>query len=271
MQTTKNKIYTLFLFSLLLYFGFVVLLFFLQRNFLYHPHTDKPDISTAPWAQPLSVETSDGLTLHGWWRAPAMDGKPVVVFFHGNAGHIGHRLSDAQRYIQQGYGLIMAEYRGYGGNLGTPTEQGLYKDGRAYLDWVTGEEGFSPADIILHGESLGSGVATQMASEYDVKALILEVPFSSILDMAKFRYPLIPFMELLVKDPFRNDLKIGALSMPVFIALAGQDNIVPIKFGQKLFDAATEPKTLKIYPHAGHNELGQPEFSKSIIAFIETL
>lgn len=263
----KNLLFFLCLF----YLGFVALLYTQQRSFLYHPNPNMPDISKAPWAQEMSVQTSDGLTLNAWWRAPTDGDKPLVVFFHGNAGHIEHRVQDAQEYLDQGYGVVLAEYRGYGGNGGMPSEEGLYEDGRAYMDWVIKQADIPLSNVILHGESLGSGIATQMASEHEVAALILEVPFYSVLDMARYRYPFIPFMHYLVKDPYRNDLKINALTMPVLIGVAGQDDIVPERFGVQLFEQAKAPKMLKRYPDAGHAELGMHGFFEDAIAFIDGL
>lgn len=271
MKTGKKKIQSFLLLLLLLYLGFVALLFFLQRNFLYFPNTEKPDITQAPWAEPIRVQTIDGLTLHAWWKAPKSSNEPLVILFHGNAGHIEHRIDKAQKYISQGYGLILAEYRGYGGNPAQPSEYGLYNDARAYIDWAVREAQIPLARIVLHGASLGSGVATQMATEYNLKALILEAPFYSVLSMAQHRYPFIPFMKILVQDPYRNDLKINTLHMPVLIGLGEKDNIVPAKFGQRLFEKASEPKEIRIYPQASHTDLDEYGFAEDSIKFIENI
>lgn len=252
----------------LLYIGGFIWLAAAQRSFIYFPDTQEPDIAQAPFMEWVEVQTSDELTLKGWYHAPE-DGKATLVYFHGNAGNMALRLSRVQPLAQAGYGVLLAEYRGYGGNPGTPTEDGLYKDGRAYIDWLGRAQGLKPQDMILYGESLGTGVAVQMATEYKSAGVVLEAPYSSVLDVASARMWFYPFIGWALQDQFRSDQKIRQIHAPLYVAVAGQDRVIAPHFGRALFDAAAEPKTLKVYERAGHSSLYDHGFGQDLIAFIE--
>ncbi|MGF1640179.1 MAG: alpha/beta hydrolase, partial [Rhodospirillales bacterium] len=162
--------------------GYVVVvgaMFAFQRSMLYLPSTTTPLPATSgvPEMRPVGLVTADGLDLVAWYR-PAAEGHPTIVYFHGNGGHIGHRGSKVRPYLDAGYGLLLVSYRGYGGNPGRPSEEGLYRDGRAALAFL-GTHGVPPARTVLYGESLGTGVAVHIAAEraramQPVGALVLE-------------------------------------------------------------------------------------------------
>lgn len=251
------------------YPGLIYLMYAMQRRFIYIPDRRVPDISKAPWAELIEIKTADGLILKSWWCPPKDDGKPVISFFHGNADNIETRIPKAEVFIERGYGVLLPEYRGYGGNPGSPTEEGLYHDARAHLEWLLKDRKIKPENLILYGESLGSGVAVQMATEYKAKALILDVPYFSVLEMCRFRAPFIPFMEKLAKDQYRSDLKINNLNLPVFVGVGERDIVIPQQFGTKLFEAANEPKKYMKYPKAGHLGIYDKGFGEDVIAFIE--
>ncbi|MBL3676290.1 MAG: alpha/beta hydrolase [Alphaproteobacteria bacterium] len=252
------------------YLGLVGLLYLGQRSLLYFPSTERPDMAAALPGRWISVTTSDGLRLHGWWIPPADDSRPVVLLFHGNAIHIGPRAAKVPAYLEAGWGVLLAEYRGYGGNPGLPYEEGLYRDGRAYMAFVIQEVNRDTGRIVLYGESLGSGVATQMALEHPgVRALILDAPFDSALAVARWRFPLVPFLELMFHDHYRNDLKIAQVDAPVFIGVGGKDTIIPPRFGRALYAAAVEPKALGAYAEAGHLDLQDHGFAQDTVAFVD--
>jgi len=244
-----------------------VLLVIGQRSLLYFPDTTRPDMAALLPGRWVMAHTSDGLTLHGWFTPPADDTAPVVLLFHGNAANIGPRADKARDYINTGWGVLLAEYRGYGGNPGLPFEDGLYRDARAYWGALRAED-IDPSRIVLYGESLGSGVATQLANEVNALALVLDVPFASALEIARWRFPLVPFMEVLFQDHYRSDLKIREINMPVLIGVAGQDFIIPERFGRKLYGLADEPKALRYYPNAHHMNIHEHGFSDDVIRFI---
>ena len=240
-------------------------LYLFQRQLIYHPSQFMASPAEAGVAemQTLSVTTDDGLALTFWYR-PALPGQPTLVFFHGNGGNLSGRGFKARPYLDAGFGVMLAAYRGYGGNPGKPSETGLYADARAQLGFLR-RQGVAPAQWVLYGESLGSGVAVQMAYEQalgtpgkaapaPVGALVLEAPFSSLADAAQAHYPFVP-ARLLVRDRYDSAAKIGHVQAAVMIVQGEQDRVIPPKLGKWLFQAAREPKRAHWIPGAGHNNL----------------
>jgi len=252
------------------YTAFVGMLYAFQRQAMYFPDTQKPDVaaSYARGFQEVSVETDDSLSLTAWYTPPSDIEKPVIVWFHGNALNHAARAHRAAPYIAQGYGMLLASYRGYGGNPGSPTEDGLYADARAFLRWVFDGQGYPRDKVILYGESLGTGVAVKMATEFPgIRALVLESPYTSTLDIAQWRFPGVP-IEILMKDTFNSMSRIGQVSAPLIVMHGRRDGIVPYRFGEKLFHAANEPKTMVTIDAAGHNDLqshGAPAQAMAIL------
>jgi len=255
-------------------FGYAVLvggMFTFQRSLLYHPGgpPGSPAASGVPEMTPVSLSTQDGLTLLSWYR-PAEEGKPTLVLLHGNAGHIGNRGFKVRHYLDAGLGVLLVEYRGYGGNPGSPTEDGLYADGLAALDYLAGQK-VASGDIILYGESLGSGVAVylalRMTKTVSAGAMILEAPFTSIADVAAAHYPFVP-ARWLVRDKFNSVAKIRHIQAPLFIIHSRADRVIPIRFGQRLFDAAVEPKESRWYDEGGHNGLYEVGAPAAVMDFI---
>jgi hypothetical protein len=177
-----------------------------------------------------------------------------------------------QHYRDAGYGLLLAEYRGYGGNPGLPTEEGLYNDARAFLQWLRMEKGVEPSDTVLYGESLGTGVAVQMAAEAGAKevpyrALILEAPFSAAVDLARETYPFLP-VNLLMRDQFKSREKIGNIHTPLLILHGNKDEVVPLQSGQALFEAAHNPKTFIVIDGGTHHNLYSHGAASSVLEFL---
>jgi uncharacterized protein len=235
-------------------------LFVAQRSILFLPDRTWPDPAEAGLAglvQPIEILTADGLRLQAWYRPAPSSGAPVMLHLHGNAGHIGHRGGKVRSYIDAGWGVLLISYRGYGASPGTPTEQGLYADARAALDFLHGE-GAVDDRIVLYGESLGAAVAVQMAAEHRVGALILEAPFCSVGASAVYRYPIFPMAPWLVRDKFDSLSKIARANAPVLIIHGERDAVTPVRFGRALFAAANEPKEAHFYAEGGH--VGLEEF-----------
>jgi hypothetical protein len=240
---------------LLLYVLALAALFLLQRRILFRPDTTPPDLARVPLAglRPMTVTTEDGLSLLAWYSPPPREDGRVVLYLHGNAGHIGHRAYRLGPLRALGWGVLLLEYRGYGGNPGHPSEAGLLDDARSGLA-ALGTMGITLDRILLWGESLGSGLAVRLAVEHPVAAAILEAPYTSITAMARRRYPFAPAGRLLL-DRFDSLSCIGAVGAPVLVLHGARDRIVPVAMGRALFAAAPEPKQLWIADRAGHVDL----------------
>ena len=248
----------------IVYAGVVGVAFTFQRSMLYYPDTSAPSLRATglKGVEEIVLQTSDQLSLMAWYQR-ATAGNPTLVLFHGNAGHIGHRGFKIGPYLDAGYGVLLVEYRGYGGNPGKPSEQGLYKDGRAALDFLDRQK-VPASQVVLYGESLGSGIVVQMALERKVGALILEAPFTSVADVAGHHYAYLP-TRWLTLDRFDNLAKISSISAPILVIHGEQDNIVPVRFGRALFEAATGPKEIQTLPQSGHNDM-HPDSVYALVA-----
>ncbi len=256
----------------LLYLGFLVMLYTTQRSIVFRPDVTRADLAASGLSEQMSeveIKTSDGLVLHSWW-APAVrpDGR-TIVYFHGNAGHRGGRADRIRDYLAAGYGVLLVGYRGYGGNPGMLSEAGLYQDARANLAFLAAHQ-VRAERIVLFGESLGTAVATQIALEQPVLALVLEAPLASILRSARARYPLFAF-DFLVKDKFDSLSKIRQVKVPLLIVHGERDRTTAVKFGRMLHAAANEPKQGVFLPEADHNNLIDHGLARMTMEFVEKL
>ncbi len=253
---------------LIAYLAVLSYLYLFQRQLQYFPDRSRPQLGLLAQlgVREVQLTTVDGLSLLSWYRPPRQ-GRPVIAFFHGNGGNIGHRADRVQRFAREGYGVLMAEYRGYGGNPGSPSEAGLYDDARAGLDFLH-REGIAAARLVLYGESLGSGVAVHLAATQQIAALILESPFTSAAAVAQYHYPFVP-AALLLRDRYDSLSRIGKVKAPILILHGGQDTIVPVRFGRALFDAAPEPKESRFVAGAGHVDLDGFGGLEIVVSFIE--
>lgn len=253
--------------SVMSYALVVAAVFFGQRRLIYlpHPQMEVPGAWGAGALSTVLCRTEDGLELAGWYRAPPPGG-PLIVLFHGNAGHLGLRADKANALLAAGHGVLLAGYRGYGGNPGLPSETGLLTDGRAWLDFLT-REGVSGSRLVLWGESLGGAVAVRLACERRVGAVILEAAFTSLSDVASSLYPWLPVRSLLL-DRYDSLARIGELRAPLLMVHGERDRIVPAKFGRVLFAAASEPKQAYWAPDGGHNDLAQHGLLEVAVDFI---
>ncbi len=253
------------------YTALVGALYLIQRELIYHPghQMRSPAASGMPEMRPVELTAADGVSIVSWY-SPARAGKPTVVYFQGNAGNISDRGFKARPYLDAGFGLLLVGYRGYGGNPGNPSEEGLYADGRAQLAFLAGER-VTPKRWVLYGESLGSGIAVQLAEEQaattPVGAVVLESPFTSMADTAAIHYPFVP-ARALVKDRFDSIAKIARIRAPLLIVHGADDNVVPVELGKRLFQAAQPPKESHWVAGAGHNDLHDRGLAAMVVAFV---
>lgn len=241
--------------------------YFFQRILIYVPSKITPNRKTfhAEDMQRVRFSTLDNISLNAWYKSAA-NRKPTVIIFHGNAGHIGFRAPLAHQLIQHGFGVLLLEYRGYGGNPGKPTEQGLYQDARAGIAFLK-QQGISTQNIVLYGESLGTGVTTQMATEHPKTcALILQSPYTNLAAIGQYHYPWIPIAPW---DKFDSLGRIKSIHTPLLILHGTQDTIIPFAEGRSLFKAANQPKQWVTLENQGHGGLWTPDFIKKVSGFIE--
>jgi len=258
--------------AVIIYLMVVGILWFMQREMLFYRTTERPmlnDASLEPKREIVCLTTADGLALRSWYFRAARADAPTVLYLHGNAGDIGNHLPWAKFLIQAGYGLLALEYRGYGGNPGSPDEAGLIADGRAGIAFLNAQ-GVPDGNIVLFGESLGTGVAVPLAAEHHVRALVLRSPYTSIAEIAAIQFPYLP-ARWLVRDRFDSLSKIGLNKAPLFVFHGANDTLIPPAVGRQLFDAAPEPKTWLTIPGVGHNDVQTPEAERAVLDFLGRL
>lgn len=222
----------LFVFVATAYLATLAVLFVFQSSFIYPAPQETHD--PAPGFEAVALTTSDGLELTAHWRAPEAS-KPVVVWFHGNGGSLAASTDETELLATQGYGVLLAPYRGYGGNPGDPSEEGFYRDGRSAMQFLA-DQGITPEQTIIGGNSIGSGTAAQMTVEFSPAALILVSPFTSVPDVAANSFPMFP-VRMLLQHEFDNIGKLPALDLPMLIMHGDADRMVPFEHGQRLAES----------------------------------
>jgi fermentation-respiration switch protein FrsA (DUF1100 family) len=229
-------------------------LYLAQRRFVFvPPAVTHPPPGAAGWAEAEEaiLDTADGERVIVWYAPPRGD-NPVVIYFHGNGEIIASRASRHRRLTANGIGVVALSYRGYMGSTGSPTEDGLLQDAEAAYRFVTSHWPSSP--VVLWGHSLGSGVAVGLAAQHTVARLILEAPFSSTVDVAALRFPILPVRWLML-DQFRSDERIQTVWAPLLIMHGDQDWVIPIRLGERLFELAHEPKRFVRIAGGNHVDL----------------
>jgi len=235
-----------------------------SNSLVYHP--DRAEIApSAAEIQAVRLDTDDGESIVAWYRAPA-EGQPVFLFFDGNGGRPQIQEGRWERIAEHGAGFLAVYYRGYSGSTGRPSERGLRLDALAGYDWLIAQ-GYAPDDIVIHGFSLGSGVAVQLAAERPARALILEAPFTGIDDVAAAHFAGARYM---IRDTWRSRDFIGRVRMPVLIVHGDRDSVIPFAQGERLFDLANEPKQFVAIPGSDHATLVRDGLYPHVWAFLDT-
>jgi uncharacterized protein len=239
--------------ALCFYVALATAIYLAQRSLMYFPDTAHvlPAAAGLPEAEEVPLTAADGVRIAAW-HVPPRDGKPVILYFHGNGGALHFRAPRFRRLIADGIGLVALEYRGYGGSGGSPSEPGLIADAQAAYRFAAGR--YPTQQLVLWGESLGAGVAIALAAERPVGRMILEAPFTSAAALGARLYWYLP-VALLMKDQFRSDLRIGKVTAPVMIMHGVHDRVVPYAMGEQLFELANKPKHFVRFLDGGHEDL----------------
>jgi fermentation-respiration switch protein FrsA (DUF1100 family) len=256
----------------------LVYLYFTQRSMIYVPGTEAPSAELLPDdARSVELHTRDGLPLTAWFippRAgpiPSQPG-PAVLILNGNAGDRSHRLPLAMALAERGYGVLLFDYRGYAGNPGSPSEEGLRADALAAVEALAAQPEVDAGRIAYFGESLGAAVAGAAATERPPAALILRSPPPSIAEMGRHHYPYLPVIDPLLFDRYPLAEQVRELDVPVLVLITEQDEIVPAPLSRRVFDAASEPKRWVPLTAAHHNDpalLAGEELVGAMTAFLE--
>lgn len=258
-----------------LYGALLLLLFVFQPRLLYYPNLPTREITATPEDiglsyEPVAIVTEDRIKLDGWF-IPAQDARGVLLFLHGNAGNISHRLDSLKIFNDLRLSVFIFDYRGYGRSDGEPSEQGTYRDAEAAWRYLTEQWHVPPHDIVFFGRSLGAAVAAQLASRRAPKALILESAFTSVPDLAAEIYPFLP-VRWLARFRYNTKEYLKSIDCPVLIVHGRDDEIIPYAHGKRLFAAAREPKRF-LEIRGGHNEgflLSGQHYVKGLDAFLTT-
>ena len=250
MNFYTTSILALVLFYILL----VTVVFFFQRNLLYHPSVDnylKNQVVSEPTEiEKVKITTSDKIDLIGWFYNQDLKKFKTILFFHGNAGTLENRTYKLNHFKDLNVNFLIIAWRGFSGNEGKPNEMGLYEDAKSAIKWLK-MKGINEKNIILYGESLGTGVVVQVAQHKNYAGVILESPFTSMVNMGKKYYPFFP-VSLLLKDKFESYKKINNISVPVLIMHGKVDKIVPYDMGKKMYELANEPKFFYSQEYGDH-------------------
>jgi fermentation-respiration switch protein FrsA (DUF1100 family) len=251
-----------------------VMMPFLLNSLLYFPSKQILFEPSALGLDSLDVEiqTEDGERLHAWWLRARGETLGHVLLFHGNAGNIGDRLLHAQLLTGVGLDVFLFDYRGYGRSTGSPDEEGTYRDARAARSALLRQEGVDADRVVYLGESLGGAVALALALEAPPRGLVLVSTFTSVRDMGRVHYPILP--AALVPDAYPSLGRIGGLKCPLLLMHGDRDDIVPIDHGRALFEAAPDPKRLHVFPGLGHNDLisgAGEDWAKAIAEWVKAI
>ena len=265
-----NHFTTILLTFILIYFFILISTYIFQRNLLYHPSEnnysgDKLDVSIIK----VKIKTQDDIELLSWYHNKDIDKYKTILFLHGNAGSLENRIHKINHFKDMNVNFLLVAWRGFSGNKGKPTEKGLYEDARSAVTWLK-SKGVKEKNIIIYGESLGTGVATEIAQNKNFAGIILESPFTSMIDAGKDKYPYLP-VRLLLKDKYESDKKIKNINRPMLILHGKVDNIVPFHMGKRMYVLANEPKYSYFSEYDDHMMEYNEKLLKVIKKFITSL
>jgi fermentation-respiration switch protein FrsA (DUF1100 family) len=248
------------------------LLYLMQSSMIFYPYPALVE-TPAEWGlmyEDVYLSSRDGVRLHGWY-IPRNKAEEVVLFLHGNGGNISHRGASIEIFNRIGLNILIIDYRGYGKSEGSPGEKGLYEDARTAWRYLIEQRGFKTEQIILFGRSLGAAVATKLATEVGPKTVILESAFSRSRDMADTMMPIVSRIAVM-RYPFNSTERIKDIHARLLMLHSPDDEIIPYRLGEKLFQAANEPKQF-VKLKGDHNNgfmLSQPKYEQALSKFINS-
>lgn len=269
----RKKLMDTFYWLLAAYVIFCVAAYFGNRLFMYFPDPVRvtPQEAGLSGVEEIELATGDGgdggdgATLVAWY-AKARPGQPTILYFHGNAGNAAGRAEKIERMRSGGAGVFYLNNRGYGGSGGQPTEKHNVADALTAYDYLR-TQGIQGADIVLYGESLGTGQATRLGAGREVRAVVLEAPLTSTVDVGKRTWFFLP-LNLLMTDKYNNTRHVAGVSAPLLVLHGERDATIPVQMGKRVFDAANEPKKLELFPDAGHSDLFDHGAWERVEAFV---
>jgi hypothetical protein len=265
-----NFFVLILLIFILTYFFILFSTYIFQRNLLYHPtennySRDKISVDV----EKIKIRTQDNIELVSWYHKKNLNNYKTILFLHGNAGSLENRVHKINHFRDMNVNFLIIAWRGFSGNEGKPTEKGLYEDARSAVRWLK-SNGVKENNIIIYGESLGTGVATEIAQNKKFAGVILESPFTSMIDAGKDKYPYLP-VRLLLKDKYESDKKIKNVKSPVLIMHGKVDNIVPFHMGKKMYELANEPKYYYFSEYDDHMMEYNEKLLKVLKNFVSSL
>jgi pimeloyl-ACP methyl ester carboxylesterase len=224
-----------------------------QQRLLYFPDTRRttPDEVDLPDVQERELVMRDGARVVTWWGA-AKEGRPTLLYVHGNGGSLATRSERIRKYMAHGYGIVMMTYRGFGGSTGVPNERANVSDAKEVYEALRAS-GIPASEIVVYGESLGTGVAIQLAAEKEVAGLILDAPYTSIVDLASLHYPHLP-ARWLMTDRYESLSAAGGVTAPVLIVHGEADDVIPVEMSARVAAALKGPVQVATFPGAGHSD-----------------
>jgi len=233
--------YISLLLGLITYLIVLTYIYLFQRNLLYHPSVNgyQEDKINFDYKE-IFIQNKEGIKLKAWLHEKDLINKKTIIFFHGNAGNLRNRNYKLNELSKFNVNFLIVAYRGFSGNQGKPSEQGLYEDATSTLDWLK-IKGVREKNLILYGESLGTAVAIETAQNKNLAGIILESPFTSMIELAQKYYPVLP-VKFLLKDKYETIKKLSNINSPLLVLHGKLDSIVPFSMGKKVFEKANEPK-----------------------------
>ena len=242
------------------YLVLIIFIYFYQRNLLYHPSENNYQNDNIKFNyDEIFIKVDEEIQLKSWIIRKDLKKFKTLVIFHGNAGDLSNRIYKLNELYKLDINILLISWRGFSGNKGSPTEKNLYADAKASIKWLN-EQGVKNSQIILYGESLGSGVAVEIGKENNFNSIILESPFTSIENSAKIYYPYLP-VKLLLKDRYDSISKIKKINTPILIMHGKKDDVVPFSMGKELFEKANSPK----YSYFTSDDDHMMEFNSSLL------